>query len=101
MERVFHCSGQKSLQRINVIATLVFVFTRACLESCILFKLLLGRRSDHISGQVFIAMVGAVRAGKTKRAAAHRFKMWYKEGKASMNEGRFHCHLQDSLCMQI
>ena len=41
-------------------------------------------------------MVGAVRPDKTKRAAAHRFKMWYKEGKASTNEACYHCHLQDS-----
>ena len=72
------------------------MFSRASLKPCILFKFLFGRRSDHISGQVFIAMVGAVRPDKTKRAAAHRFKIWYKEGKASMNCGCFHCNVQDS-----
>ena len=84
------------MQPINVIATPLFVFSCASLKPCILFKFLLKRRSDHSSGQVFIAMVGAVRADKMKRAAEHRFKIWYKERKASMNGGCFHCNLQDS-----
>ena len=72
------------------------MFSRASLKPCILLKFVLRRRSDHISGQVFIAMVGAVHADKMKRAAEHRFKIWYKEGEANMNRGCIHCNLEDS-----
>ena len=58
------------------------MFSRASLKPCILFKLLFRRRSDHSSGQVFIAMVGTVRPGKNIRAARHCFEKWYDEGKA-------------------
>ena len=71
--------------------------SRASLKPCILFKLLLKRRSDHSSGPVFIAMVGAVRADKMKRAAEHRFKIWYKEGKANMNGGCIQCSVRESV----
>ena len=84
------------MQPINVIATSLFVFSRASLKPCILFKLLLRRRSDHSSGQVFIAMVGAVRPGKNKRAAKHCFTNWYDEGKANMNGGCIQCSVRES-----
>ena len=84
------------MQPINVIATSLFVFSRASVKPHDLCKLDLRRRSDHISGQVFIAMVRAVRAGKNKKAAAHRFKKWYKGEEANMNRGCIHCNLEDS-----
>ena len=58
---------------------------------------LLRRRSDHSSGQLFIAMVGAVRPDKTKRAAAHRFNKSYDEEKASRNGGCIQCNVHDSV----
>ena len=70
--------------------------SRASLKPCILFKLFLKRRSDHSSGQVFIAMVGAVRPGKNRRAARHCFNKWYDEGKASRNGGCIQCNVRDS-----
>ena len=70
------------MQPINALATSLFMFSRASLKPCILFKLLFRRRSDHSSGQVFIAMVGTVRPGKNIRAARHCFEKWYDEGKA-------------------
>ena len=72
------------------------MFSRASLKPRILFKLDFRRRSDHISGQVFIAMVRAVRADKTKRAGVHRFKTWYKEEEAKMNRGCIQCRFEDS-----
>ena len=72
------------------------MFRRASLKPRILFKLDLRRRSDHISGQVFIAMVRAVRADKTKRAGVHRFRTWYQGEEANMNRGYLHCKFEDS-----
>ena len=72
------------------------MFSRASLKPCILLKFVLRPRSDHISGQVFIAMVRPVRADKTKRAGVHRFKTWYKGKEANMNRGCIHCRLEDS-----
>ena len=88
---------QKSLQPINVLTTSLSVFKCASLKPCILFKLLFRRRSDRSSGQVFIAMVGAVRPGKNKRAAKHFFTNWYDEGKANMNGGCIQCSVRESV----
>ena len=41
-------------------------------------------------------MVRAVRADKNKKAAAHRFKKWYKVEEANMNRGCIHCKFEDS-----
>ena len=88
---------QKSLQPINVLTTSHSVFNCASLKPCILFKLLFRRRSDRSSGQVFIAMVGAVRPGKNKRAAKHCFTNWYDAGKANMNGGCIQCSVRESV----
>ena len=70
--------------------------SRASLEPCILFKLDLRRRSDHISGHVFMAKRRSARADKTKKAAAHGFEKWYKVEEAKMNRGTIPCKFEDS-----
>ena len=67
------------------------MFGRASVKPHDLFKLDLKRRSDHISGQLFIAMV---RADKNKSAAEHRFQKWYDEEESNMNRGCHHCNLE-------
>ena len=74
------------------------MFSRASIKPRDLFKLDLRRRSDHISGQLFIAMV---RADKNKRAAEHRFKKLYDGEESNMNRGGYHCNLKDSQLSEV
>ena len=82
------------------------MFSRASVKPHDFVKLHFGRRSVHISGQLFIAMV---RADENKRAAEHRLQKWYDEEESNMNRGCHHCNCEDSplsdgrtlLCLEL
>ena len=74
------------------------MFSRASVKPHDLFELVLRLRSDHISGQMFVAMV---RADENKKAAEHRFQKWYDEEEFSMNRGCHHCTCEDSQLSEV
>ena len=90
--------SQKRLKLIHVNARSVFVFSRASVKPHDFVKLDFRRRSVHISGQLFIAML---RADENKKAAEHRFQKWYDEEESNMNRGCHHCNLQDSPLSEV